>query len=226
MVNPFPMKLYTMLQESEEKGWEDIVRWAPNGLSFFVHDVDRFMKDVLPTYFNQTKFKSFQRQLNFYGFTRNMNASLELQYCHRYLIRGNQEMSHKIIRTVGQDKSLEKESSAASSSPSTSQQTARRISLTESMDLQPIPVLPVMPDAVFTTTDYTTPMFEESPMQPPADTTNLCSYLAPPPPEEEGADEMIFLPNFDDTPIALEEPVSFGETQFYLLSGPDGVLTI
>ncbi|OEU12177.1 hypothetical protein FRACYDRAFT_155271, partial [Fragilariopsis cylindrus CCMP1102] len=47
-----------------------IVSWVDNGTAFKVHDLDRFVNDIVPTYFKQTKYKSFQRQLYFYGFQR------------------------------------------------------------------------------------------------------------------------------------------------------------
>jgi hypothetical protein len=98
--NQFPVKLYQMLEDVAQTGKEDIVGWAPDGLSFRVHDTEPFMKEVLPLYFNQTKYKSFLRQLNFYGFTRITEGPLELQgsYSNKFFIRGKREMCKNITR--------------------------------------------------------------------------------------------------------------------------------
>ena len=66
----FPMKLHKMLEEAEHDGNDGIVSWNPDGLSFTVHEPKVFARGIMQTYFNQTKYKSFQRQLNLYRFVR------------------------------------------------------------------------------------------------------------------------------------------------------------
>mmetsp|Transcript_10682 Transcript_10682/g.23638 ORF Transcript_10682/g.23638 Transcript_10682/m.23638 type:complete len:221 (-) Transcript_10682:49-711(-) len=63
----FPRKLYDML-EAESK--DDIVHWSSSGRAFRIADVSRFSKEVLSKYFKTSKFSSFQRNLNLYGFTK------------------------------------------------------------------------------------------------------------------------------------------------------------
>jgi len=46
------------------------VCWAPGGDSFLITDVERFSETILPKYFKHSKFASFVRQLNFYGFRK------------------------------------------------------------------------------------------------------------------------------------------------------------
>jgi hypothetical protein len=58
----FPLKLHAMLDDAETKDFSHIVSWQPGNKSFRVHDVNAFGGEVMPQYFNQTKFKSFQRQ--------------------------------------------------------------------------------------------------------------------------------------------------------------------
>eukprot|EP00533_Pseudo-nitzschia_delicatissima_P015168 CAMPEP_0197261970 /NCGR_PEP_ID=MMETSP1432-20130617/256_1 /TAXON_ID=44447 /ORGANISM="Pseudo-nitzschia delicatissima, Strain UNC1205" /LENGTH=460 /DNA_ID=CAMNT_0042726267 /DNA_START=48 /DNA_END=1430 /DNA_ORIENTATION=- len=67
---PFPVKVYEMLENAEKKGFSNIVSWNENGTGFMVHDKDHFTKEIVPHYFNLTKYKSFQRQLSLYGFQR------------------------------------------------------------------------------------------------------------------------------------------------------------
>ncbi|KAL3931851.1 MAG: hypothetical protein SGBAC_011120 [Bacillariaceae sp.] len=97
-LNPFPVKLYRMLMDLAEKGQEDIVSWGPGGASFLVHDHHRLVTEALPAYFNQTKYKSFQRQLNFYGFARILDGPLEGSYSHPMFLRGQEQMCRNISR--------------------------------------------------------------------------------------------------------------------------------
>jgi hypothetical protein len=65
----FPWILHRLLERTEQEHQQDIVAWMPSGNAFIVRKRDDFMKDILPMYFRQTKFKSFVRQLNLWGFT-------------------------------------------------------------------------------------------------------------------------------------------------------------
>lgn len=67
----FPQKLHMLLTAAEQdKELERIVSWKVHGRAFSVHDRKRFLKEVLPEWFLQSRFESFQRQLNLYGFCR------------------------------------------------------------------------------------------------------------------------------------------------------------
>lgn len=66
----FPIKLHLCLTEIKKAGLEHIVSWMPHGRAFKVHDKDAFVKSVLPRFFSQSSYESFQRQLNLYDFTR------------------------------------------------------------------------------------------------------------------------------------------------------------
>ena len=63
-----------MLNDAQIRNFEDIVSWSPSeteGISVFkVHDKTKFEESILPKYFNATKYRSFQRQLNLYRFSR------------------------------------------------------------------------------------------------------------------------------------------------------------
>lgn len=65
----FPIKLHQLLTRAEECGYDHIISWSPDGESFKIHDTDG-MITVLKSQFNQTKYKSFLRQLQNYGFHR------------------------------------------------------------------------------------------------------------------------------------------------------------
>jgi len=69
-VVPFPWRLHQMLEAIEKEGDEKIVSWLPDGLSFQVHNPQLFVERIIPKFFKQKSYKSFQRQLHLYGFTR------------------------------------------------------------------------------------------------------------------------------------------------------------
>jgi hypothetical protein len=94
----FPMKLHTMLQDSERLGFEGIVSWQPGGKSFKVVDADRFGTEIMQDYFNQTKYKSFQRQLNMYGFKRVHLGANNGGYFHRYFAKATPALCDRIGR--------------------------------------------------------------------------------------------------------------------------------
>lgn len=64
----FPSILLQMLNDAEERGFEDIVSWGKDPTAFNVHKKRQFEKEILPKYFKMTKYKSFTRQLHNYGF--------------------------------------------------------------------------------------------------------------------------------------------------------------
>jgi hypothetical protein len=67
----FPDKLYRMLSELEAEGKADIAGWLSHNRAFLVRKPEVFIRDVLPAYFRgQSKWSSFSRQLNLYGFQR------------------------------------------------------------------------------------------------------------------------------------------------------------
>ena len=62
-LNKFVRRLHEMLTVERENG---IVEWR-RGL-LVLHSIDTFTKNILPKYFNTRNFKTFRRQLNYYGF--------------------------------------------------------------------------------------------------------------------------------------------------------------
>jgi hypothetical protein len=71
----FPTKLHTMLEFADARcqclGYSsNVVAWLPHGYAFRIFDEDRFMEEVVPMFFKQTKIRSFYRQLNLWGFKR------------------------------------------------------------------------------------------------------------------------------------------------------------
>jgi len=96
----FPVKVHQMLSRAEEEGYDHIVSWNPDGKTFWVRDQHQFETVVLPNFFTkQTRYRSFQRQLNFYNFRRIEKGPLEGSYGHPLCLRGNEALSHQITRS-------------------------------------------------------------------------------------------------------------------------------
>jgi hypothetical protein len=78
-----------MLEAMAEVGEdESIVSWQPHGKAFRVHQPDLFARIVMPRFFKQqTKYKSFQRQLHMYGFQRIRKGMDTGAYFHTMFIR-------------------------------------------------------------------------------------------------------------------------------------------
>lgn len=84
---PFPLKLQELLADASARGWKDIVSWQFHGKAFRIHKPIEFVSMVMPRYFQQTKYKSFQRQLHIYGFHRISTGQDKGAYYHDLFVR-------------------------------------------------------------------------------------------------------------------------------------------
>ena len=67
----FPIKVYAMLELADFIfEFSQAVTWLPHGRAFRIHDKIKFMRELVPLFFNQTKIRSFNRQLHLWGFRR------------------------------------------------------------------------------------------------------------------------------------------------------------
>lgn len=98
VTTPFPWKLHIMLDAMCEAGDKSIVCWQPHGRAFMVHKPKDFVQEVMPHFFNQTKYASFQRQLNLYGFSRLTHGPDKGAYYHNCFIRGKRHLCKGMIR--------------------------------------------------------------------------------------------------------------------------------
>jgi hypothetical protein len=94
----FPWKLHEMLQNSLNDNKESVVSWLPEGRAFKVHNVPVFVHDILPQYFKQTKYKSFQRQLNLWGFERLTSGPIKGAYFHPSFLRDHPDWCKHLTR--------------------------------------------------------------------------------------------------------------------------------
>ncbi|GKZ00975.1 hypothetical protein MPSEU_001049000 [Mayamaea pseudoterrestris] len=83
----FPERLHQMLLDVQDNDQTDIVSFLSHGRAFSVHDMDRFVSEVLPKYFKQSKWNSFARQLSLYGFIRIANGPDAGGYWHELFLQ-------------------------------------------------------------------------------------------------------------------------------------------
>lgn len=95
----FPWKLHRLLDEADANGHSSVISWMTDGGSFKVHNKQTFAENVMPKYFESSKFKSFQRSLNLWGF-QTVQKGLEKGQCiHRFFIRGHPDLCVHMNRT-------------------------------------------------------------------------------------------------------------------------------
>lgn len=94
----FPIKMHEMLDKMEHDGLASVASWQPHGRCFVVHRPKQFSEHILPTYFKLTKFASFQRQLNLYGFSRITAGKDKGGYYHEMFLRGKVFLCNRIVR--------------------------------------------------------------------------------------------------------------------------------
>lgn len=95
---PFPHKLYRMLEETEKNGQQAILSFFPHGRAFAIHKPGQFIEEVVPKYFSTNRMSSFQRQLNLYGFRRVTEGRDKGAYFHEYFLKGQKGLVKKIKR--------------------------------------------------------------------------------------------------------------------------------
>jgi hypothetical protein len=94
----FPLRLHDMLDNAEVEGYQHIVCWLPEGNGFHIHDPDAMLPILQKCGFNQSKWKSFLRQLQNYGFRREIRGPTKGICKHPDLIRGRRELCMNMRR--------------------------------------------------------------------------------------------------------------------------------
>jgi hypothetical protein len=94
----FPWKLHVLLGQTAQKGQSGLIRWMPEGQSFKVYDKKEFASTVMPDYFNSSTYKSFQRNLNLWGFETVCRGFESGVLSHPYFVRGQPDLCHRMVR--------------------------------------------------------------------------------------------------------------------------------
>ncbi len=95
VVQPFPEKLMDVL-DRDDMG--DVLSWMPHGRAFIVKQPRVFDAEVLPRFFKQSKFTSFTRQLNLWGFKRITKGPDARAYYHELFLRGRPKLCSRMRR--------------------------------------------------------------------------------------------------------------------------------
>jgi len=93
----FPWKLHALLEKCDDKE-ECSISWLPGGKSFQVHDKAIFATNVMPAYFKSAVYKSFQRNLNLWGWKTVSKEEGRAIYHHEHFVRGKPELCHNMVR--------------------------------------------------------------------------------------------------------------------------------
>ena len=112
----FPEKLFRLISDAskstriyfvsdsgkfqDKKGVEarNIIAWQEHGRSFIIRHQKLFEKYLLGKYFKTTKYRTFQRQLNMYGFKRLTNERERGSYYHEKFLRSFPNLCSMINR--------------------------------------------------------------------------------------------------------------------------------
>jgi hypothetical protein len=98
----FPVKLYAILADPNN---HHAISWQPHGRSWKVHKRDIFMKEICHKFFCLTKFESFVRQSNGWGFRRlKRDGPDRNSYYHELFLRGQPELLKSIRRPLPGEK--------------------------------------------------------------------------------------------------------------------------
>merc|ERR1719498_2075910 len=95
---PFPWKVHDLLNDAEAEGFTHIVSWLPGHTAFRVHKQKLFVEEIMPRYFKQTKYRSFRRQLNLWGFERLLRGPLRGGYHNPNFVHRRPSLCHNMKR--------------------------------------------------------------------------------------------------------------------------------
>jgi hypothetical protein len=94
----FPFRLHQILAETEQNGNSTIISWLPDGSSFRVHKRAAFESKIMPMYFSSSKYKSFQRNLNVWGYELITEGPVKGGYRHAHFVKGKPELCYNMFR--------------------------------------------------------------------------------------------------------------------------------
>ena len=98
-------KVHEMLTEASHKRFDDIVSWLPDETAFKIHKPEEFAETVMPHYFTQSTYKSFQCALSLCGFYQIEQGPTKGSYTHQLFI---EEKKPAMSSTEGQRKTSSK----------------------------------------------------------------------------------------------------------------------
>lgn len=93
----FPLKLLSIL---DSRVYEDIVRWRTHGMSFIVVDTEAFISRILKSHFRIYKMRSFEQELECWGFLKRRDGKGRLmnEFRHEKFHRRNIDLCRQMKR--------------------------------------------------------------------------------------------------------------------------------
>jgi hypothetical protein len=92
----FPWKLHDMLDDTErsEDLKTNVVSWQADGVSFNIHNKERFVAEVIPKYFEKVpkEWDCFLNILSSWGFVRFTSGTQKGAFIHRLLVKGKRSI--------------------------------------------------------------------------------------------------------------------------------------
>lgn len=79
----------------------DIISWLPHGNGFLIHKKKAFANEILPNHFKASKFTSFTRKLNRWGFSRAPRGPETGAYFHKLFCRDKPELCLQMTSNSG-----------------------------------------------------------------------------------------------------------------------------
>lgn len=128
----FPARLHDLLtmatteedqQDPEVLGGDDgsiissVISWLPHGRSWIIHDKATFTKTVSKSHFHFSKYESFIRQVNAWGFKRVTRGRDVNSYYHELFLRGMPHLVQFMKRNRSRSIKRKRYSKAANGSP-------------------------------------------------------------------------------------------------------------
>jgi hypothetical protein len=84
-----------------EEGQAEIISWLPHGNGFIIHKKKTFANEMLPKYFKASKFTSFTRKLNRWGFSRVPRGPETGAYFHKLFRRDKPTLCMQMTSNSG-----------------------------------------------------------------------------------------------------------------------------
>ena len=91
----FPAKMHAILNRDD---FCDVISWLPHGRAWRVLKPKQFEQQVIPMFFEHTKFSSFVRQANGWGFRRITQGRDRNSYYHPLFLRGLPHLAKRMKR--------------------------------------------------------------------------------------------------------------------------------
>lgn len=151
-----------------DKSNDHIITWLPHGKAFVIYQKEKFTKDILPRYFKETKYTSFTRKLNRWGFERIKKGPEIGAYYHKLFQRENPQLCAKISCVGSKARSSANEDMTTVKSPEESESAAMTSDFqhasSSSRILQQLHML----------------QMQKNPLAPPSEETLRSSFFAQP----------------------------------------------